>query len=66
MNGTRPERTTARRERARNGIRPGWTVDEVTGASLDSFPASDPPSWSPVRVGGPKVRDPLAHESSGA
>ena len=29
--------------------------DEVNEASLDSFPASDPPSWSGMRVGGPSA-----------
>jgi hypothetical protein len=27
--------------------------DRVTADSADSFPASDPPSWSPLRVGSP-------------
>jgi predicted CoA-binding protein len=27
--------------------------DEVTQAGLDSFPASDPPSWTPLRSGAP-------------
>ena len=28
-------------------------IDDVHDAGLDSFPASDPPSWSPLRVGAP-------------
>ena len=31
--------------------RPTTPVDEVLDAGLDSFPASDPPSWSPLRIG---------------
>jgi hypothetical protein len=29
--------------------------DEVYEASLDSFPASDPPSWAGMRVGAPSA-----------
>ena len=33
--------------------RPMAVADQVMDAGLDSFPASDPPSWSPLRVGAP-------------
>ena len=29
-------------------------ADDVCDAALGSFPASDPPSWSPLRVGRPR------------
>ena len=28
-------------------------IDDVDSASLDSFPASDPPKWSGLRIGPP-------------
>jgi hypothetical protein len=31
----------------------GWPADAIHDAALDSFPASDPPSWSPLRIGAP-------------
>lgn len=33
-------------------------VDRVTQDSADSFPASDPPSWTPLRVGAPYSESP--------
>ncbi len=36
-----------------SGSSPDWPADDVLDAGLDSFPASDPPSWSPLRVGAP-------------
>jgi hypothetical protein len=33
--------------------RPSPWLDRVSEESADSFPASDPPSWSPLRVGSP-------------
>ena len=32
---------------------PNSWFDRVTEDSADSFPASDPPSWTPLRVGSP-------------
>lgn len=29
--------------------------DEVEQASLDSFPASDPPAWAPLHIGRPST-----------
>lgn len=47
-------------ERPPHGGRLDWAADEVHGAALDSFPASDPPSWSPLRIGAPAAREPHA------
>jgi len=35
---------------------PTWLEDDVFDAGMDSFPASDPPSWGPLRVGAPAAR----------
>lgn len=34
--------------------------DDVENASLDSFPASDPPKWSSLRLGPPIHEEPIA------
>ena len=39
---------------------PRPVMDAVNDASFDSFPASDPPSWSSLRIGPPRPSEPLA------
>ena len=34
-------------------------MDRVTQDSAESFPASDPPSWTPLRIGAPNHDSPL-------
>ncbi|HKQ95638.1 MAG TPA: hypothetical protein VJS40_08530 [Aestuariivirgaceae bacterium] len=36
--------------------RPATAKDRVEESSILSFPASDPPSWSPLHVGSPRKR----------
>jgi hypothetical protein len=35
---------------------PDQTLDRVDETSAESFPASDPPAWVGMRVGGPAAR----------
>ena len=42
-----------------SNARPDRPVDDVESASLDSFPASDPPKWSTLHVGPPVHSDPV-------
>ena len=52
MSARRPEASGGHERPA--GIQ--WSspdVDRVDSAALDSFPASDPPSWSAMRAGPP-------------
>jgi len=45
---------STRKERPRYGKRGARSiVDEIEQAAEDSFPASDPPSWTPHRAGHP-------------
>lgn len=44
---------------------PKDSIDDVENASLDSFPASDPPKWGSLRLGPPLHPD-LAPEAADA
>ena len=48
-----PHFTSARGSSYDSTAGSGAWLDRVSEESADSFPASDPPSWSPLRVGSP-------------
>ncbi|HET9798312.1 MAG TPA: hypothetical protein VFP90_10000 [Gemmatimonadaceae bacterium] len=51
--GERAAREAAE-ERAKHAAPRGSRSDDVDETSEDSFPASDPPSWTGLRLGAPK------------
>ena len=42
--------------RTRDTLSTAWSADAMHDALADSFPASDPPSWTPLRLGSPAAR----------
>jgi hypothetical protein len=45
------------REKKPNKQQAETAADDVEEASEESFPASDPPAWGPIRSGPPSERD---------
>ena len=47
-----PGRDRPLRQQSDRLVADGWPLDVVEEAGIESFPASDPPAWTGVTIGG--------------